>query len=100
MELLKTKLHSISVSGLCVLIAIGMIVCGLLAAGPFSFSGAAIAVMVLAIYLRMPFVRSDDIVISLSTAYLLKEMIRKAKTAREQQAVAELQDAFNKAMRS
>lgn len=100
MDILKRQLTKISPPGLCVLIALSMIGIGLLTTGAFSFTGAAIAMIILAIYLRMPFSKPDDVVISLSTAYLLKELIRKPRTAREEQAVIELTNSFDKAMRS
>lgn len=95
MDNVTRYLTKLPLPNICVLAAACLVVAGMLVG---SFSGGAIAVMLMAIYFSLP-QPSTDVSLSLQTAYVIKTMVRKPKNETEQAAMAELQIAFDRVMK-
>lgn len=97
MELIKRHLRGVQPHNVCVVASLALVAAGIIIG---SFAGGAITMMLLAIYLKVPFRNPDDVTISLQSAGLLKHMMRKPRSEKELAVANELQVAFERAMKS
>lgn len=85
----------LDLSGLCVMLALLLMVGGVTEK---SYSGAAIAMMLLAIFLRMS-KRPEEVRLSILTANTIRNMIEISESEEQQKAVDELNAAIEKAIK-